>query len=284
MTIEILTPVGRMVAGHPMESHAVKDDKTKQPKVNVNGEPLMSTTVGLAIPKNGEQHWNQTEWGALIYNEAVQSFPKGDYNVPSFSWKIVDGDSMVPNKQQKIPAEREGYAGNWIIFASNGFPVSCYHVNRYEPHQVIQNKAEIKKGDYVRMLISVCGNNINGPVLTSGLYINPEALELTRAGILIVSEGSVDANAAFGGSVGQVPAGALVDPNVQAPPPLTQVPGQAPPPPAPPVTPAQDFLDPNASLPPPPPATYTVAGNKYTKEQLQAGGYSEAQIQEALDS
>ena len=236
---EVLFPVGRLVSGHPMEPQQVTDNDDK-PVVGTDGQPVTQRYVGVAIPKGTETHWNQTEWGAKIYAEAqdpVHGYPNGEIGQPSFSWKIVDGDSTVPNKKGNKPCEQEGYKGHWVVMMSTRIPYSCYHVGRYEPMQAIQNKAEIKRGDYCRVMCTVKGNK---PSKSPGVYINPQMFELSRAGIEIVSLGNTPpANAVFGVSAPVIPAGAAVDNSVQtpaAPPPTPAAAPATPPPPPPPAT------------------------------------------------
>ena len=206
MSIEILSPVGRLVVGHPMVSHPVTDDQGT-PKVTKAGAPQVNFYLALAIPKGGEQHWNQTEWGAKIYNEGVAAWPNGEYGAPTFAWKMDDGDSPIPNKRGKVPNQREGWAGNWILHLSNGFPITCYHLGRYNPHEAMQRKEEMKTGDYIRVYFDVKGNN---PSVSPGVYLNPTMCELYQAGIAIVSENAPDPSA-FAQSQGQLPPGAQID-------------------------------------------------------------------------
>lgn len=273
---DILLPVGRLVAGHPMEMHPSMDDRTNTQKKFANGELMFTQSVGVAIPKGSEQHWNQTEWGAQIHNAAVAAYPRGEHTMRTFSWKITDGDSQEPNKKMIKPCDREGYPGHWVIFATSCFPTPCYHVGKYAPHEVIQNKAEIKRGDYVRLVFSVAPNNSSD---SPGMYINPVMLELSRAGQQILSANAPDAAAAFGGSAPVIPQGALIDNAVQ---PAAQA--TTPPP-------AHDLVQPqtmpgNATPPPvlqtPPPVaeeSYIVQGTIYTKSQLLAmPGWTEAHL------
>jgi hypothetical protein len=283
MSNDILTPVGRLVSGHPMEMHAVTDDKTKQPKTFADGSPMFNQSVGIAIPKNGTTDWKQTDWGQKIYAAAVAAYPRGEHGMRTFSWKITDGDSTEPNKKMVTPCSREGYPGNWVIFASSCFPTPCYHVGKYQPHEVIQNKNEIKRGDYVRLSFSVAPNNSTD---SPGMYINPVLLELSRAGQQIMSANAPDAAAAFGSSAPVIPQGALVDAGVVQP--------ATTPPPTATVTPAHDLVQPQTmpgavATPPPPVPTvtpppvveqgYIVNGASYTKEQLLAmPGWTEAHL------
>ena len=213
--IELLTPVGRVVGGHPMESYPVTDTKTGAPKMNSMNEPRTSISVGLAIPKGAETDWKQTEWGQKIQQVAVTDWPNGEHAAPAFAWKIVDGDSAIPNKKGNKPCDREGQPGHWIIWSGTEFDsIPCFNAGHYEKHEVIQRKEAIKCGDYARMLLAVKGNN---PSESPGIYINPVLFELTRAGIEIVSANAPDAAAAFGGVAPQLPAGAQVDASVVPP-------------------------------------------------------------------
>jgi len=209
--IEITTPVGRLVAGHPMIGHPNKDSKTGLPKMQADGiTPSVSFYCGLAIAKGAETHWSQTEWGQKIYAEGVASWPGGEHGAATFAWKITDGDSAVPNKKGKKPCEKEGFPGHWIINASNGFPIKSYHRGMFDPTQQIQTKEAIKCGDYGRLAISVKGNN---PSESPGVYLNPSMFELYQAGVLIVTESAADPSEAFA-EAGAMPAGAMIDPNM----------------------------------------------------------------------
>lgn len=278
---DILTPVGRLVSGHPMEMHAVTDDKTKVQKTFADGSLMFNQSVGIAFPKNGTTSWEQTEWGAAIKAAAVAAYPRGEHGMKTFSWKITDGDSQEPNKKMVKPCDREGYPGHWVLFASSCFPTPCYHVGKYAPHEVIQNKDEIKRGDYVRLVFNT---KSNGSTDSPGMYINPVMLELSRAGQQIMSANAPDAAAAFGGSAPVIPQGALVDAGVATPTPTATTT------PAATVTPAHDLVQPQptpGAVTPPPVLTpepaveerYDVSGTVYTKAQLLAmPGWTEAHL------
>lgn len=283
---DLLTPVARLVSGHPMVSYPVTDN-AGAPKFMATGEAMNSTSVGLAFAKGGETHWNQTVWGAPIWAAGMAAFPNGEFNAPTFAWKVVDGDSPIPNKKGNKPCDNEAWSGHWIMFLSTMFSIPSYHVNRYEAHQVIQDKNEIKTGDYVRASFNVTGNNVKGPTESPGVYINPVMLELSRAGVAIVSANAPSASAAFGGTAPVVPANALVDSSVAVttPPPLNQPATTV-------VTPAHDLVTPQtgpgADITPPPVITpppivteesYNYNGAVYTKSSLLAmPGWTEAHL------
>jgi hypothetical protein len=264
---------GRVVNGHPMARRPVT---FKHPETRLD-VPLMDKVTGLqvtdsyfavAVPKAGETHWNQTPWGKQIHDKAVQDWPAGEYGAADFSWKIIDGDSQVPNKKGKKPADREGWAGHWVVQCNTRFAVKCYHVGKYEPIQQIADEKEIKTGDYCRALLGVRGN---GPTESPGVYINPDKFELARAGVPIVSDSGTSAADAFGGgaattaAVVQQPAAVVQQPAAvvqPAPDLLIPQPGNAP---AAPVVPVEvKYLDGN--------------GNPFTEAQLLAAGITAEQI------
>jgi len=268
-TIEVLSPVGRVVQGHPMRMDVVKDEITKIPKMQKDGvTPQTSAYIALAITKGPEQHWNQTAWGSELFKAGTEAWPNGEFNAPTFSWKIEDGDSQIPNKKGKKNCDKIGHPGHWIVKLSTGIPLKCFHAGAYQPHEVIQNENEIKTGDYARVLIRAKGN---GSSQSPGVYLNPELFELSRAGELIVSEGGADAMATFGGGI--TPQAAQLAPYVAPAVPVVAAPaGQ--------VTPAPDFL--NAPVAPAAPApiavekSYIVNGSPFTETALRAAGYTDA--------
>ena len=280
MSADILTPVARLVTGHPMVSYPVMDNMGK-PRFMATGEAMNSTSVGLAFAKGAETHWNQTSWGAPIWNAGMSAFPNGEFNAATFAWKITDGDSVIPNKKGNKPCDNEGWSGHWVIFLSTMFSIPSYHFGRYEPHQVIQDKNQIKTGDYVRASFNVTGNNVKGPNESPGVYLNPIMLELSRAGIVIVSASAPNASAAFGGTAPIIPSGALIDNSVAVITPTVQTPV---------VTPAHDLVQPvpvpGAITAPPPVITappveesYIVDGKTFTKTQLLAmPGWTESHL------
>ncbi len=264
--IEELLPVGRIVSGHPMVGNVVKDDKTNLPKFQQDGvTPQVSFYVGYAIQKGQEADWKQTTWGQKIVQQAATDWPNGEHGAPAFAWKITDGDSQVPNKKGKKPCDREGWPGHWVIHISQGWPYPCYHTGHFQPHEAIQQKEQIKAGDYARFVVTIKGN---GPSQSPGMYINPQQMELVRAGVQIITENIPDANAAFGGTAAVLPTGAMVDQSVAAGAPAPQPGAGAPAPQT--VAPAPEVLAPVVM--------YLVDGVKYTADQLTASGWTAEQI------
>lgn len=255
--VEVLFPEGRIVAGHPMTGFNPTDSRTKQPKMKKDGMTKVTQwNFGVAYPKNG-QDWKTTDWGQKIVQAAtdpVEGYTNGEINSPHFSWKVIDGDSTIPNKKGNVPCQQEGYPGNWIVFFSTEFQApKCFHKDKYDPMQQIQNPDEIYKGDHVRVFATARGNK---PSETAGVYINPGMVSLERKGERIES-----ANA--GPSAASVFGGAAPAP-VSTPAPV----GVTPPP-------ATDLL----VTPPPVEEKYNVNGTVYTRAQLLAmPGWTEAHL------
>lgn len=195
--VELLTPAGRMVQGHPFE------EQTK----DANGAPLVVKTgpnagqarseyfFAIAIPKN------DPEWAALwgqIYAVGQAAFPGGEFNTPAFAWKVKDGDDPKH-------ANKTGFPGHWIINCSSGFLPKVY--TRNGEAQIVDPK-QIKRGDYIRAYISIKGN---GSPLQPGVFINPSMVEIIGYGEEIITGPSGEQ--VFGGApVAGMPAGASATP------------------------------------------------------------------------
>lgn len=263
-TLRIKLPVGRLVQGDP---HKGRDRDAKgKPLVTKNGpnagQPRTEYFIAVAVPKNGEQHWNQTEWGAQIHAFGQSVWPQGQYQQPAFAWKIDDGDSTVPNTFGRVNATTEGFAGHWIVRMSSGYAPGLY--NRDGSEKILQDGA-IKRGYYVEVLIGIRSNqNLQKP----GIYVSPELIALNAYGEEIKGA-EIDASAVgFGQSA--APAGALTTPapalpSVAAPtvPPVPVAPVVAPPP------------NPAILQPPAPARKLTAAAGGATYEQLIAAGWTD---------
>jgi len=250
---------GRLVGGHPMVMSVVKDDKTNLPKLQKDKVTVRTSAyIGVAVPKGIEPDFKLTEFGKVFLAEAQVGWKNGQWQHPTFAWKVTDGDSVIPNKKGKIPNQREGYAGHWVIHCSTEIPVKCYHINKYDPTQQIQSKDEIKTGDYCRVVLTVKPNDSDQ---SPGLYVNPILFELSRAGQQIVTGDGPDAAAAFGGSAPVLPPNGAYDTAVA-------------PPAGPGVPPAPGLVAPPAPAEP----KYLVNGVEYTLSALKAANWTDAQI------
>lgn len=275
--VDLLTPVGRMVQGHPMEQQTT--DHKGNPLVTKTGpnigKPRVAYFFAIAIPKNDPQ------WPAFkqqIDAIAQASYPAGEWQRPGFAWKIVDGDSTIPNENGGVPANMEGFPGNWVIRCSGGFEPKVYTAGGASQ---IVDKTQIKRGDYVRAYLSVKSNDQSGS--QAGIYLNPNMVEFVGYGQEIVTGPSGEQ--VFGGAPAALPPGASATPlaptttiaqpqqqQTMAPPPVQQQQTMAPPPPVQQtVAPAPDFLNPDERK-------VNYNGTVYTVGFLKQNGWNEAQI------
>lgn len=200
------TPVGRLVMGSLYKAQTTDaDGKPLLVKQGPNaGQPTVRYFFALAIPKNpGETHWAQTEWGQKIWQAGHAGFPQGQANAPTFAWKVLDGDSQIPNMKGKKPCDREGYPGNWVISFSSGFPPKIY--NRDGSAAIVEPDA-VKLGYYVQVNGDVASNE---NAMKPGVYINHQMVALAAYGPEIVTGPDV-ASAGFGAA--PLPAGASATP------------------------------------------------------------------------
>lgn len=167
---EILFPVGRLVMGSLYKARTT----------NMHGEPLKIKTgpnagqprseffFAVALPKSTETSWAQTEWGKKIYGVAVRAFPKGEFQAPTFAWKIVDGDSHIPNEKGIKPCDRQGYPGNWVLSFVVGFAPTLVRAPSGVPLDMPEDSVNL--GDYVQVIGNVT-SNVGAP--KPGVYLNP---------------------------------------------------------------------------------------------------------------
>jgi hypothetical protein len=283
--VELLTPVGRLVQGSISKGQT--QDAEGNPlvvKTGPNaGNPRTDYFFAVAIPKAGERHWNQTEWGKQIWQVGQRAFPQGQANSPTFAWKIVDGDSEVPNRRGRKPCEREGFPGHWVLSFSSGYAPNVVNSNGTKP----QDPGSVKLGYYVQILGSCSGN---GSVQQPGVYLNHNTVALSGYGPEI-TVGPDLATVGFGkaplpAGASATPLGGMAAPDVA--PPWDAASGVQPHPGflAPPVTPPVPVAPP-AALPvtppvpvaPPVPAApvrrMTEAAAGATYEQLIGAGWTD---------
>ena len=260
----LLSPVGRMVQGHPMD----KITKTMEGGVllsKTTGQPREEYFFAVAFPKSDPL---TAQLMQTLQTTAQAGFPGGQFNLPTFAWKVTDGD-IAPNNA------KEGLPGNLVFKFKSGFPPKVF--TKGGQQQIVEPE-QLKRGYFVRVYFTV---SANGNSLKPGLYLNPQAVELVAFGEEITSgpDGSVFSQA----PVSALPPGAMATPPAGTPLAFGAPPAFAPVPPvAPGIQPAPDFLNPP---PPPVPArpqmTAKAAGQPYqtfkdagwTDEQLRANGY-----------
>jgi len=200
--IELLTPVGRLVQGSCFEGNT--KDATGNPlvyKTGANaGQPRVDYYMAIAIPKTDP---GVAELIAKIQQAATAGFPGGEFNAPTFAWKIIDGDTVDSKGQPH--ANKQGFAGNFIFKFSGGYAPKVYTAGGGE---VLKDPASVKRGYYIRIYGSTVANM---SAQQPGVYLNHSAVEFIGYGEEIVS--GPDGAAVFGGQpAGALPAGASATP------------------------------------------------------------------------
>lgn len=195
----ILFPVGRMIGGSLEKLTARTEQDGKTPKLDKAGQPLMVCNFGVAIPKT-QADWRNEPWGAQMFEIGKAAEPVL-HQSPAFAWKIIDGDDKLPNKNGKVPAMQTGYAGNWVLWFSQGWlPTQCNADGSME-----LPPGSIHAGQYVQVQGDIASNGAKPPN-TPGLYLNPKAVALAADGERITTE-KVDTTA-VGFGAAPLPAGA----------------------------------------------------------------------------
>jgi hypothetical protein len=223
--------------------------------------------MALAIRKD-DPGWPALD--AAIKQAAAAGWPNV-CNAPTFAWKITDGDSAIPNKKGKLPRDRDGYAGCWVLHFSSGTVSRCYQRND-QGALVECDPALVKTGYYARIAGNACGND---SATNPGIYLNHNMVEMVAFGPEIVS--GPDANDAFGAPAA-LPPGASMTPVALAPAAAPAAPAPVAAPVAPVTTPHTAFL---AGPPPAAPAADRYihpGGGVFTRDQLVAAKWTDAQI------
>lgn len=265
---EFTTPVGRIVQGNLYKGN--DRDFLGNPLVFKSGsnagQPRVDYYFALAIPKNGEADWKQTEWGKMIVDEATRAFPNGQPQQPNFNWKIIDGDSTVPDSKGTPPVNKPGFKGCWVMKLNSSFKPTI--VNR-DGTQQLTEEGLINLGDYIQVRVSVKGNN--SPNANPGVLLNHIAVAFIGYGERIVLDSTPDfSKVGFGqaplppGVMDTPPEGNFAQAQVQAP----QQP-QA----APAVPPVPAVLQPPTAQQPAKRMTAKAKGATY--EQMIAAGWTD---------
>ena len=249
-TVNILTPVGRIVRGScyvPRKVDAHGDPLLIKRGPNM-GQPRVEYFIALAIPKDC------AEYGALknkIDNFAKVSFPANfDENGicihPSFAFKITDGDSNIPNGKNIKPCDRDGFPGHWVLKFTTGFEPVCY-THGGTKTITADDTIKIKCGDYIRIAGSIRSNESDSK---PGIFLNATKIELVGFGNEIV-DASFSGEAIFGGQ------------------PITSLPEGA----------RAVSQEPVTSSVAKPQRYFDGVGKLWTRDQLLQGGFNEEQIQ-----
>jgi hypothetical protein len=310
--VNVLLPIGRLVGG---DCYKPRDkDKDGRPLTIKNGPDAGKARVdyglGIAIKKNGERAWWETPWGLQIYQAAQPTNPTAVANAIAevqagreagkfFAFKIIDGDSQVPNENNRKPCDQEGYPGHWVVWLGSSYAPRIVTADGTKP---IIEPGAVKRGYYVQAYISVKGNDSSQ---SPGIYLNHQYIALSGYGEEMRT-GPDPTQLGFGGALppgaSAVPVGNMTAPAPGAPPP----PAGAPPPPgapppapaaAPPPAPAPTAVAPQPAIlqpagappppppagapPPPPPAAPRMSAKATgTYEQYRAAGWSDDQMRQ----
>lgn len=196
MAAQFITPVGRIVEGSLSRGNTTNmaGEKLVYKSGPNQGEPRLEYYFMLAIHKS-DPSW--PAFAALVQAEALAAWPGGQSKMPTFSWKIVDGDGV--DHEGKPRSARTGQANHWLVKFTGSFAPKCY--SRGGTNEI--PATEIKAGYFVRVAGNTEGNkNATKP----GMYMNYSMVELIGYGEEIQS--GPDAKDAFGNSqVGYVPPG-----------------------------------------------------------------------------
>jgi hypothetical protein len=288
------TPVGRLVQGDAFVAQT-KDQQGNLRVVKTGpnaGQPAPQFFVAVAFPKmnprnpavpNAEIDAFRAMLDRVARAEWPHLFPTpgGPCVNPLFTIKVKDGDGV--DRQGKSNAEKEGFAGHWVVSFASSYAPKVVQSTSPGVWATLTDPASVKRGYYVRVAGSTSSNdNAQNP----GLYVNLDMIELVAYGPEIVSTSGPDAAIAFAAPA-VLPVGASTTPLASS----GAMPGAALPPPG-----YTGHLDPavaavtappppatSAALPPPPPSAeiaMTAAANGITYAGYIAGGWTHAQLVE----
>lgn len=295
-----LTIEGRLVQGG-LTLRAKADMKTKQPKLDKNGQPVQECFMAIAVPKDDP---NLGTYYAAFDAQARASFPHlfpngGACTHPRFAMKWQDGDGVDGNGASV--ADNEGFAGHWVIKMATQFAPTCYERNAHgQLVQLTDPERVIKRGDYVAVGVTINGNGVEpgNAQAVPGLFVSPNIVLFVRKGQEILA--GPDPNAAFAGiatqpsgvagaTVGALPGppapGAMPAPAPAAAPPMPPAAAPAPGPvmpqpaaaPTPTPMPMPGMTPPGASMPAPPAAPQyatTASAQGATLDALLGAGWT----------
>ncbi len=159
-SLVIVTPVGRFVQGDVWTGNP----NDMQGRARPSGPQWY---VGLACLKGPE--WD-TFWQQVVA-KAQADWPQGQWQLPAFAWKLVDGDDPKH-------AAKEGFPGHYILrLASNYAPrvVDSQPVPQPIPAPAIdlatgrRLPSDVERGCYLQVQVGIVGNdNVEKP----GVYLN----------------------------------------------------------------------------------------------------------------
>ena len=193
----LLTPAGRLVQGDCFKGS--DKDANGRPRVSQSGQPKMQWYMGLAIANTDPAF--ATFW-AQVQAKAQEDFPNGSAQLPTFAWKLIDGDATEH-------ASKPGFPGHYVLRLTTGFQPQVIDRAR----QQITDPETVKRGCYLQVAVSVQGNS-EPQTGKPGVYINPMTVMLIGYGEAISSAPPLDQVFA---TIAPLPAGASATPLAPAP-------------------------------------------------------------------
>lgn len=259
------TPVGRLVQGSLYVAQTKNMAGT--PYADKNGQPISKYFFAIAVAKGAEAHWNQTPWGAHIWNYVHTQMAN---KVPAvFKWKIEDGDSTVLNQNDKRNCDREGFPRNWVIKLSSFFAPSLYRIQNGAAIPLIEENA-INPGDFIQVRVNL---GIHQGPQNPTVFLNPEMVCFNSYGPRIITQNIEDANevgfdaAPVGSTTPLASAGFAAPVTAQSAPPQAVAQQTVYVPPVTPTTPHPDILAPQTQAPAVRPKIMTPKANGIPYEQ-----------------
>jgi hypothetical protein len=200
-------PKGRFVQGDAFTPNT-KDQQGNPLIVKTGpnkGQPTQQYFMAVAYPKNDPETLpylmkmaavGAVSWPTFFPQGALPAPPLFGSTHPRFSMKVTDGDGVDDNGKRN--AEKEGFAGHWVVKYSSSFAPKVYEAGKYSDMERVDiDKAKhslLKRGYFVRVGASF-ENNQNDQ--RPGIYSNLQMVEIVHAGPEIV--GGPDAGQVFGG-------------------------------------------------------------------------------------
>lgn len=172
LTAAVRFPLARIVQGdlyNPDDTDIDGKKRVYEAGHSKAGQPKWTYFFAIAIPKTRAAWWEEP-WGAPILTLGQQSWPQGQWQQPTFAWKIQDGDSTTPNKKGRVNARTEGMAGCWIVNLSSSIAPKVWEVAN-GGFVALPQKDLVKCGYYVEVNANLQSNERTS---NPGLYINHE--------------------------------------------------------------------------------------------------------------
>lgn len=189
--IKLTFPIGRLVLGSVHTGKGTDDFNGGIPYTYKSGpkagqQKFMQWFLLAITKRKSDEKWESTKWGKELYDLGAKIHPKV-YKSPTFSWKITDGDSDIPNSKGKAPCEREGYKNHWVLSFRQWSPTENSETPIYTRDGKGRLEAGVKVncGDYIQVSANIKDNNSpNKP----GLLLAQRAISYCAFGDRIIQD------------------------------------------------------------------------------------------------